>query len=218
MAWVTNSPVGTLSVKDNRAQMNANNTYINTYLGNQSAFENLDTTRDHFWNIDSNRDGRHRFICSPAFTTSDGVTPTDPVVGAGMSAVLYLKTTNTQPQWFNRTSGNVIYQVSPNFISGSFTSSANFTNIVAVPDDVYGEIHMWRNGNNRTSGQFGFFKSRGGVVTGFSYAAALEDQSDFKVNIELANSTNAIDLNLKSRAKFANAGETWFYRITYRAM
>lgn len=217
MAWVTNSPVGTQSVRVNRTQMNANNVYINTYLGGQPVFENSDTTRDHFWNAGGVKDGRHRFIKSPAFTT-DGSTPTDPVVGSGMDAVLYLKTTNSEGQWFTRPAVGNIYQVSPNFKSGTFTSSATFISVTEVPDNVYGEMYMWRDGDNSTSGQFAFFKSRGGIVTGFSYAARAESSGTDRVNIELANGSNAIDLNIKARLVSAPAGQTWNYRITYRAM
>lgn len=217
MAWVTDSPVGTQSVRVNRTQMHANNVYINTYLGGQSAFDNTSTTRDHFWNVSPTHDGRHRFIKSPAFTT-DGSTPTDPVVGSSMDAVLYLKTTNSEGQWFTRPAVGNIYQISPNFKSGTFTSKPSFQTVTNVPNNVYGEMYMWREGDNSTSGQFAFFKSRGGVVTGFSYAARAESSGTDRVNIELANGASATDLNIKARLVSAPADQTWNYRITYRAM
>lgn len=90
MTWNAASPDGTISVKANRTQMNANNQYIQTTMGNSVVGTNTVTTRDHFWDVGTTEDGRHRFIQSPAFTV--GGLPTDPVVGTGMDGVGYYKT------------------------------------------------------------------------------------------------------------------------------
>ena len=90
MPWNSTSPLGSVSVKANKAPMQQNTTYIETTMGNSVVGTNAVTTRDHFWNVGTNEDGRHRFIQSPAFTV--GGLPTDPVVGTGMDAVTYSKT------------------------------------------------------------------------------------------------------------------------------
>ena len=69
--------------------MNQNTTYIETTMGNSAVGTNGVTTRDHFWNVGSNEDGRHRFIQSPAFTV--GGLPADPVLGTGMDSVAFSK-------------------------------------------------------------------------------------------------------------------------------
>lgn len=89
MPWNSTSPIGSISVKANRTTMNQNTTYTETTMGNSAIGTNTVTTRDHFWNVGANEDGRHRFIQSPAFTV--GGLPTDPVVGIGMDGVSFIK-------------------------------------------------------------------------------------------------------------------------------
>jgi len=91
MAWSSLAPDGAKSVKANFPILSANTTYTQVTLGmvaNGSA--NSTSTKDHYWNIDSNFDGRHRYINSPAYTTSTAGA-VDPLIGAGMDAVLYAK-------------------------------------------------------------------------------------------------------------------------------
>ena len=89
MPWNTVFPLGSVSVKANRTIGQQNTTYIETTMGNSIVGTNTNTTRDHFWNVGSNEDGRHRFMQSPAFTV--GGLPVDPVLGAGMDSVFYSK-------------------------------------------------------------------------------------------------------------------------------
>lgn len=89
MPWNTVAPLGTVSVKANKTILQQNTTYIETTMGNSVVGTNAVTTRDHFWNVGSDEDGRHRFIQSPAFTV--GGLPVDPVVGTGMDSVAYSK-------------------------------------------------------------------------------------------------------------------------------
>ena len=67
MPWNPISPDGTLSVKANRAPMRENTTYIQETMGNMAIGDNTTSTRDHFWNVDDDFDGRHRFIQSNEF-------------------------------------------------------------------------------------------------------------------------------------------------------
>ena len=90
MTWNSIWPIGTSSVRSNRVTGAQNTEYIETTMGPSVVGTNAVTTRDHFWNVDPNLDGRHRFIQSPAFTV--GGLPTDPVVGTSMDGVLYTKT------------------------------------------------------------------------------------------------------------------------------
>lgn len=89
MPWNSTAPVGSISVKANRTILQQNTTYIETTMGNSIVGTNTVTTRDHFWNVGSDEDGRHRFMQSPAFTV--GGLPVDPVIGTGMDSVMYSK-------------------------------------------------------------------------------------------------------------------------------
>jgi len=89
MPWNSTAPVGSISVKANRTILQQNTTYIETTMGTSIVGTNAVTTRDHFWNVGSDEDGRHRFMQSPAFTV--GGLPVDPVVGTGMDSVMYSK-------------------------------------------------------------------------------------------------------------------------------
>ena len=89
MPWSAASPDGTASVSTNRTQMNANNVYIQTNLGNVAIGTNLDTTKDHFWNTGDEFAGRHRFLQSVGFTS--GGSEADPAIGVAMECVAYPK-------------------------------------------------------------------------------------------------------------------------------
>lgn len=89
MPWNSLVPLGTVSVKANKAIGQQNTTYIETTMGNDVIGTNAVTTRDHFWDVGANEDGRHRFVQSPDFTV--GGNPADPVIGTGMDVVYYSK-------------------------------------------------------------------------------------------------------------------------------
>ena len=89
MTWNSSWPLGTVSVSANQSTGQQNTSYIETNMGNVAVGTNLDTTRDHFWDVDASLDGRHRYINSVGFTV--GGAPDDPVIGAGMDGVSYLR-------------------------------------------------------------------------------------------------------------------------------
>lgn len=89
MPWNSTFPLGSVSVKANKLIGNQNTTYIENTMGKEIVGTNTVTTRDHFWNVGSDEDGRHRFMQSPAFTVA--TLPEDPVLGTGMDAVWYAK-------------------------------------------------------------------------------------------------------------------------------
>ncbi len=219
MPWNSNSPNGTLSVKANRAPMNQNTTYIETTMGNSVVGTNTTSTRDHFWNVGSNEDGRHRFIQSPKFTV--GGIAADPVIGTGMDGVSYLKDTSAGVQIFYRNVVNGIYQLSPNVLTGtvSITSSSSFVNITTVPANVYGTIYLYKISNSGTPAnslaniQPGTFLSNNNTVHGFSNRIKVEDTSDDYL-VELENEATT-DLNLRVRRNTGPSG-TWNYIIKYR--
>lgn len=216
MPWNATFPLGSVSVKANKTIGQQNTTYIQVTMGNSVVGTNTVTTRDHFWNVSSNLDGRHRFIQSPAFTV--GSVATDPVIGTGMDGVLYLKTTNGRAQGFYRNSQG-IYQYIPNFLSGTatITSSSSYDTVVAVPANVYGEIVMWRTTNGKNNAQSGFFRSDGSTVQAWANYLGVQGSSQ-TLNLKFGNGTDASGLNIRARAESASVNHAWNYRITYRAI
>lgn len=215
MPWNSTWPIGGISVKANRISGNQNTTYIETTMGNSIVGTNTTSTRDHFWNVSSNLDGRHRFMQSPAFIV--GGNSDDPVVGTGMDAVFYLKTTNGSPQWFTRPSIGNIYQITPTLLTGTVVMTGSYSNIVAVPANVIGEIFMWRSVAGNLSAQTGFFRSTAGIVESWSLYEGPEGSSA-TIALKFANGSDASGLNIRGRAESASNGNTWNYRITYRAI
>ncbi len=215
MPWNSDWPVGGVSVKTNRATGDENTKYIQTTMGNSAVGTNTNITRDHFWNVGGNEDGRHRFINSPAFTV--GAVPTDPVIGAGMNAVFYLKTINSRAEWFHRNTSN-IFQVTPGYLTGTIANvTGSYLNVVPVPANVWGEIFMWTTLQGKFSGQSGFFRSD--AATAESWALYLGPQGEGEsLALKFGNGSDASGLNIRARAEDATSGQTWFYRIMYRAI
>ncbi len=215
MPWNSTQPLGSISVKGNRPLAQQNTTYIETTMGTSIVGTNTVTTRDHFWNVSANLDGRHRFIQSPAFTV--GGNPTDPVIGTGMDGVQYLKTVLGTVQEFYRNSQG-IYQATPAFLQGtvSVPSSSAYSTIVAIPANAYGEVVMWTTALGKFSAISGYFRSNATIVEGWTLVQA-DDSSTSNCPLKLANGSNATTLNLQARRSDAGSA-TWNYRITYRAI
>lgn len=219
MPWNSTCPLGTVSVKANKPIGQQNTTYIETTMGNSVVGTNTNTTRDHFWNVGANEDGRHRFINSPAFTV--GGNPADAVLGTGMDSVLYAKTVKGTVQWFQRNAGG-IYQWMPAFLTGtvSVTSDNTYVNITAVPTDVYGEIFMYIPDNGideRVAVQTGYFRSNGTKVNAWSIPFRIQGSSTNFIALKFGNGSDASGLNLRVRADAVGTIDDWTYFVTYRA-
>lgn len=214
MPWHSTFPVGNTSVRANRTVGQDNTSYIESTMGNSIVGSNTTSTRDHFWAVGSDEDGRHRFIQSPAFTV--GSAPADAVIGTGMDTVRYAKTTNGRVEWFSRNAEG-IYQDVPSFLTGTHVVTGGYTTIAAVPANVYGEIFMFRTAAGNHTGQAGFFRSNGSVVECWAYAMFPEGES-IRGILKFGNGADASALNLRVRTENASAGNSWEYRITYRAI
>lgn len=217
MPWNSTAPVGTVSVKANRTILQQNTTYIESTMGNSIVGTNTTTTRDHFWNVGADEDGRHRFIQSPAFTV--GGNPADAVIGTAMDVVLYPKTISGTVQWFTRNAQG-IYQATPALLSGtvSVPSSSVYGIIVAVPANVYGQIFMYTTIEGRFSAVTGFFRSDGATVEAWALTNHAQGSGSAVAALKFGNGSEASGLNILGRADDASSGQTWNYRITYRAL
>lgn len=218
MPWNKTAPDGNKSVKANEAILQANTTYIETTMGDSPEETNLTITRDHYWNVDPNLDGRHRFIQSRGFQV--GGTATDPVVGDGMDAVFYAKEASTSVgriEWFTRNDQGV-YQVSPSFLSGtvSITSKSTYVDVVAVPANVYGEIFMYF--SDQTKIQHGTFITDGSICNAFSTLIKIKSNTEARPRLlEFGNGTDALGLNIRAVRTDGPSGN-WTYKVIYRAL
>lgn len=190
-------------------------------MGNSIVGTNTGTTRDHFWNVGSNEDGRHRFIQSVGFT-STAAAPNDfyPVLGAGMETLIFPLLSKGSVQWFHKNQNNNdnIYQFSPNFIQGTvtITSSSSYVTITSVPNNVYGEIFMWSDDTGSNTGQTGFFKSKSNQVDAWSNLFRIQGTSDSYAALKFGNGSEASGLDIRVR-RDQSSKTAWNYRITYRA-
>jgi hypothetical protein len=215
MPWNPIFPLGTVSVKANQAIGNQNTTYIEDTMGKSPIGTNTNTTRDHFWAVGSNEDGRHRFINSVGFTV--GGLPTDPVIGAGMDIVLYSKTTNNRVEWFTRNAQG-IYQFSPSFIEGTVNINNSFVNVVSVPANVYGEIFFFFDSNPKISSS-GIISSNANSVSGYStrQRSSVSGLDEYPIELQNASTTT---LNIRAK-RGDNSGSgfdgLWRYKLFYRS-
>lgn len=227
MPWNSTCPIGSISVKANRTIAQQNTTYTEVTMGNSIVGTNTNTTRDHFWNVGANEDGRHRFMQSPAFTVA-GIAA-DPVVGVGMGAVLYAKATNGQVQWFTNSVGSSgIYQVSPNLLAATFEipTDKTYGTLTAVPDNTYGEIFMYTTNpavdSSIFSVQTGFFKAKAGLCQAYAIPYQIQGSSSYHNALKFGNGSDASLLNIRVRLEEIPGGvaqfKDWIYIVTYRSL
>lgn len=217
MVWHSEFPLGTVSVKQNKTIGLDNTQYIEITMGNSVVGTNTASTRDHFWNVGSNQDGRHRFMQSEGFTV--GSVPADPVLGTGMDTVIYAKETNGQVQWFNRNI-NGIYQFIPTVLTGSVVipSTTAYTALVAVPANVYGSIFAYTAALSSISTQIGFFRSDNTHVEAWSSLFRIDTTTDPSFAIKFANGASSSGLDIRAVRSTAIASQSWNYIVKYRAL
>jgi hypothetical protein len=216
MPWNSTAPLGSVSVKANRTILQQNTTYIETTMGNSVVGTNTVATRDHFWNVGSNEDGRHRFIQSQAFTV--GGNPADPVIGTGMDSVLYAKTTNGRVEWFHRNAAG-IYQFIPSYKTGTvnITSAATYVTVTDIPANCWGQIFFFLDATPNISSS-GVVSSNGTITKGWSTRVRSDSSGLDEYALELRNN-GAVDLNIFVRRGDSSSSFNgiWRYRLMYWA-
>lgn len=204
MPWNSLWPDGSKSVKQNTTPGQQNTTYTETVENN-----------DHFWNIGANEDGYHRKVSLRIYSTTAVGAPTDAPVPAGSNGVIYLKTVAGTVQGFYRNAAG-IYQFIPGFLTGtSAITSGGYTTVVAVPDDTYGHIWMWRDVGNTKDVQFGSFFAFGGKVQTVSAGLNVNNTvaSDAAYNVLFANGVNASGLNIRAKVASGAQNGNYSYRV-----
>ena len=217
MTWNSTAPLGSVSVKANRTILQQNTSYIEVTMGNSVVGTNTNTTRDHFWNVGSNEDGRHRFIQSLGFTV--GGTPADPVIGTGMDSVLYAKTTNGRVEWFHRNAAG-INQFIPSYISGTvnITSSSSYVTVTSIPANCWGQIFFFYDSDPSVNSS-GLISSSGSIARGFSTRVRSQVSGLDEYALELKND-GVVDLNIFVRRGDSSSSFNgiWRYRLMYWAL
>jgi len=222
MPWHPDFPLGTTSVRNNRVIGDDNTKYIQTTMGNEAIGTNTVATRDHFWNVGPDQDGRHRFIQSPKFVSPAPATNADPLLGTQMDGVLYLRTVSTdvaRVEGFYRNAEG-IYQYIPSFLQGTVNipSANTYSLVVAVPANVYGEIFMYRTVEGKRTVATGFFRSSPTLTEAWSITNLVQGSGTAECALKFANGSEALGLNILVRVDTGAVGVNWNYRITYRAL
>ena len=208
MVWNSTSPDGTKSVKANVPKQQQNTTYIENTLGNIT-----NNTKDHFWNIGVDEDGHHRTVQMMDYADTYIGAPSDAALATGMDGALYLKTVAGTIQGFYRNAAG-IYQFIPAFLTGTAAlTTAGFTNVVAVPNNTYGQIFIFRQGSNKDVSA-GSFIAQGGFCNAISSATLSEVTLVPYAAVIYGFGTNVSGLNVRAKVNDGSNG-TYEYRIMY---
>jgi hypothetical protein len=180
-----------------------NTTYTETTLNN-----------DHYWNIGTNEDGFHKRVSMKIFANSAIGAPVDAPIPPGLDGVFYLKTVAGTNQGFYR-NGSTIFQFTPAFITGTTNiNTGGYTDVVAVPNNTYGHVWMWRAGSKDV--QIGAFSAYGGACQAISAAVDVNgNQTEVRYNVLYGNGTQVSGLNFRAKVASGAAGGTYEYRIMY---
>ena len=200
MVWNSVSPDGTQSVKANVPIQQQNTTYTEVTMNN-----------DHFWKIGVDEDGHHKAINMENYADTSVGAPVDAPIATGMDGVMYLKTSSGTVQGFYKNAAG-IYQFIPAFLTGTVALTSSFSNVVAVPDNTFGQIFIWRDGSRDMSS--GSFTANTGAVQAISYLTLFDNNSTPQFAVQYANGTNASGLNIRAKTSAGTSGN-YKYRIMY---
>jgi len=218
MTWTSVSPIGTQSVRANRTTMAANTVYIETKMGNSVVGSDSVTVRDHFWNVDANLDGRHRFIQSPAFTV--GAVPADPTLGTDMNSVMYTRFKTATESTFQQDVQAYLRNVTPNIMQilgiracGVFNGSAGNPSQANV---VYSH-----NLALQAAGTPGIVRNAEGEYT-ITFGNALPSANYLVVGGAIRNdssgTTKDLGLYLRNSNTLTNVKSTTFVKINFQTI
>lgn len=212
MVWNSTSPDGAQSVKANVPIQQSNTTYIEQTMGN--VLSNTEPSQDHFWNLDPNS-GHHRQVQMKRYSATYSGAPNDPTLAPNMEGSLYLKLVNGRVQGFFE-NGNAIYQYIPAFISGSFNVTSSFQNMVALPDNCYGQIWMILFPGDTSNMCYGVFNVVGGICNAFSFPSVRGNSTTPNLALRFASADQASGTNFRVKADNGPTG-VYEYRLIYWA-
>ena len=204
MVWNSLWPDGSKSVKQNTTPGQQNTAYTENTLNN-----------DHYWNIGTDEDGHHKSVQMKNFINSASGAPADAPIATGMDACIYLRTVSGDDpriQGFFR-NANGIYQFIPCFLTGSANITSSYTNIVALPNNTYGQIWMFKT-DSSANFAYGTFKVTSSVCQAFCDGQFLGNSSTLTRPLRFGNSDQASGLNFRARTSDADTG-SYQYRILY---
>lgn len=210
MPWNSVWPDGSKSVKNNQPTGQQNTTYLEDTL-----------VQDHFFNEGATLDGHHRFMQLVAYTS--GGSPANPTIATGMDGVLYTRSVQSTNQilWRNLSAVSAanpdgITQVTPIYLTGTvnITSTSEYTNVVTVPIDCYGEIYLYSiTGDTQANFCHGYWQSHNSRVRSYSNTLLFGSNG---TTVSLANSDDDTSENLNIQAKLSGSGSysgTYVYQV-----
>lgn len=220
MPWNAIWPVITDSVKTNGPTGQQNTEYIADTMGDVALNINLNSTTDHFWNIDAGLNGHHRFVKLPDYAGEPLFDPTF------IKGVIYSKTvsvSNTRVEMFYENEQGT-YQVSPSYQTGTFNVTNAFTNIVTIPANVYGHIFFTKDSDPSLCCE-AIISSGAAIARGFTSRVRSNNTNATgpvtldEYAIELRN-TGADGLSLFGKRGDGNGSTdgNWSWKLTYRAI
>jgi hypothetical protein len=213
MPWNSTFPLGSVSVRSNETIGQQNTTYTEVTMGNSIVGTNTVTTRDHFWNVGANQDGRHRFIQSPGFTV--GALPTDPVIGTGMDGVSFFKlltaiqsTAQQDVQPFYRNTTQVMQLLGIRAM-GVFTGSSS----TPSQSDV-----LYSHNLKSQSGTKGIVRTDTGKFT-ITFSTAMPSENYLVLGLCIRNSSTVTDdmyMYIPAATAVTNSKSTTRVKIAYK--
>jgi hypothetical protein len=209
MVWNTTSPDGAQSVKANVPIQQQNTTYTEVTMGN--ILSNVEPSQDHFWNLDP-FSGHHRQVQMPNYSATYSGAPTDPTLAGSMDGSIYLKSVNNQIKGFFKNATNS-FQFIPGYLTGTHNVTGTFTNVVALPDNCYGLVWMYRSGADFDT-CFGAFKVTGGRTQAFAFPSVVGNSTSPNLTLRYGSGNQSTDLNLKVKTE-NGAAAVYEYRIMY---
>ena len=195
-------PDGPNNPSQDQPKMKTNTDSINTIIG-----------VDHYsFGSTGSNDGWHKqstyplLSVKPTVIAGQGAVYTKDV-GGGVIQLFYEKQDGTEIQI---TSGGGLFNV-PTILTGTFTTTNAFTDIVAVPANVYGYVIFFNNGSVPFQAQISAFFSTGANTCGFS-TRVVSNSSSKQDPVELNNFSPA--LNLQGMKDDFSAA-TYNFRVHY---
>jgi len=213
MPWNSTWPDGTVSVKANDATGVQNTNYIKATMGASIVGTNTGATTDHFWDVDANLNGHHRFVKMPKFT-STAVAPddTDPAIGVGIDAAYYAKlkltlesTAAQDVQAFFKNTTSPVMQLLGIRAMGVFTGGA--------ADPTQAEVLYSHNLATQTAGTKGIVHTSTGHYT-VTFATALPTANYLILGGAIRDSDAELLFGVRGNASLAAVKSTTMFKFS----
>lgn len=212
MVWRTLAPDGSQSTKANVTILQDNTTYIEQTMGN--VLSNAEPSQDHFWNLNQ-YSGHHRQVQMTNYAATYAGAPLEPTLNANMDGSIFVKIANDQFKGFFKNSTNT-YQFIPAFVTGTHNVTGSYTNVVALPNNCYGQVWMFKTGAAESDFGFGAFRVTNSVCQAFCFPSNVGGSTSANLQLRFGSGDQASGLNFRVKADGGGTGN-YAYRLIYWA-